>query len=235
MHARTHRIHVHPSAGNDARHGDGAPDHGQERTDDSEAAARSGQRFQGIRELVTRPQAPPDAGNIELFDSVRVTCQAGGVAHSGAYCRQCTRFVNWVPSADRAEVTIRCLWSESDLVGDLMACTSVLVTVPPDVPAAKALAEATRLQTSYLLVERDGRFEGVVYRDDLVDLEDGALVRDRMIRPAWSASPTTTLGDTARLMREHGTDFMPIIAGNTLLGLITRADLANAGLEIALM
>lgn len=186
--------------------------------------------FQGIREIVAETHAAPDARNGALLDSIRISCQAGGMAHNGAYCKQCARFVNWVPSADRSAVTIRCLWSESDLAGDLMACTSVLATTTPDTPMAEAAAEARRLHTPYLMVESDGRLEGVIY---LRDVEESGLVRDRMIRPAWRVPPTATLSEVVALMLAHDTDFVPVVADDALLGLLTRADLVHAGLESA--
>jgi hypothetical protein len=186
--------------------------------------------FEGIRELVAKTHAAPEARNGALLESISITCQAGGMAHNGAYCQQCARFVNWVPSLDRSAVTIRCLWSESDLAGDLMACISTLVTTSPETPVAEAAAEARRLHTSYMMVESDGRFEGVIY---LRDVDESGLVRERMIRPTWHVPPTATLGEVVALMLAHDADFVPVVSDDALLGLLTRADLVNAGLESA--
>ena len=205
----------------------------ENREDRVEQEKRSRTSFEGIREVVAEvhPTAVASAlQNGAILQSARINCQAGGMVHDGAYCKECTRFVNWVPSADRSKVTIRCLWSESDLAGDLMASAAVLVTARPDMPMAEAAAETRRLQATHLLVENEGRFEGVIYEQDM---GEGELVRDRMVRPPWVLPPAATLREVVDMMLAHDTDFLPIVANDTLLGMITRADLIGAGLESA--
>lgn len=201
--------------------------------DREERQARSRTTFEGIREIVAEVRPTPGAPMMRsdaILESARINCQVGGAAHDGAYCKECTRFVNWVPSADRSKVTIRCLWNESDLASDLMACTSNLVTTRPDAPMAEAVAAARCLNAAYLLIESAGRFEGVIYEQDM---DAGELVRDRMVRPSWALPPTATLREVVDVMLAHDTDFVPVVANDTLLGVITRADLIGAGLESA--
>src|SRR5690606_20563417 len=128
--------------------------------------------FEGIREVVAEVDAAagPAAGagqraharGAGALERIHLACQPGGELHSGAACRHCVRFVNWVPSRDHARVTIRCLWRESDPVADLMALAPTLPVVRPDT----RLREAARLAMPYLIVAEGGRFLGVMGAPD---------------------------------------------------------------------
>lgn len=195
--------------------------------------------FEGIREVVaevepaTGPGQRAHAGGAGALERIRIACQPGGELHGGAACRQCVRFVNWVPSHDRTRVTIRCLWRESDPVADLMARAPSLPVVHPDTRLREAAAEAALLATPYLVVAEDGCFLGVLRAQDMG--AGGELrARDRMVAPGCSVPATATLGDVAALMRARDAEVVPVIDADGLVGVITRAALRDAGLDAAL-
>lgn len=197
-----------------------------------------GQRatFEGIREVVARLEPPAragqraDAGGASALDHIELACQPGGELHSGADCRGCPRFVNWIPSADRSQVTIRCLWRESDRAADLMAHAAVVPVASEDMPAGAASARAAAAGLQFVAVAENGSFRGILRTDQP---SSAAPVREHMIRPTWSVPPDATLRDVVAVMQAHDTDIVPVLAAGTLVGIITREALRNAGLACA--
>ena len=203
-----------------------------------ETTAEHRARFEGIRELVARVEPPVGAGQRAdeggALGRVHVACQAGGALHSGAACQRCARFVNWIPSPDRSLVTIRCLWHESDRVDELMDRASVVPAVTGDTLASEAMIAAAAAGRTFVVVVESDRFRGFLRTADLdLDLEPCALVRDRMVHTAWSVSAGAPLGDVVAVMKAHATDIVPVLAADTLLGVITRDTLRDAGLACA--
>jgi hypothetical protein len=194
--------------------------------------------FEGIREVVACIEPPLGAGQHAdeggALGSVHFSCQAGGELHSGAACQRCARFVNWIPSSDRSLVTIRCLWHESDGVEDLMDRASAIPTATGDTPVGEAVVEAAAAGLAFVAVVEDNRFRGLLRTADLdLDLEPRTLVRERMVQTTWSVPAGATLRDVVAVMKAHAVDIVPVLAADTLLGIITRETLCNAGLASA--
>ncbi|WP_428261212.1 CBS domain-containing protein [Haliangium sp.] len=100
---------------------------GKDRTNNEESVAPDSRvTFEGIREVVVPLESASGSGedadtrSPDPLARAHFACQPGGRVHSGLECTVCARFVNWLPNADGSQVTIRCLWQESDLVADLM-------------------------------------------------------------------------------------------------------------------
>jgi CBS domain-containing protein len=53
-------------------------------------------------------------------------------------------------------------------------------------------------------------------------------VLDAMTSPAITVSPYTSVAAAARLMSEHGVNRLPVMRGDTLVGIVTRTDLVKA-------
>lgn len=53
-------------------------------------------------------------------------------------------------------------------------------------------------------------------------------VLDAMTSPAITVSPYCSVAEAARLMSEHGVNRLPVIKGDDLVGIVTRADLVKA-------
>lgn len=194
--------------------------------------------FEGIREIAARLEPPLRTGprarasGPEALDHIRIACQPGGELHAGTECRRCARFVNWLPSPDRLRVTIRCLWRESDRAVDLMARASVIPSATENMSAAEAALRAASAGVPFLAVIEDGRFGGLV-RAEQCERSLRTLVRDLVIRPSWSVPADATLQDVVATMKAHDTDIVPVLDGGTLLGVVTRVALCDAGLACA--
>jgi CBS domain-containing protein len=194
--------------------------------------------FEGIREVVARLEPPArtgqhaDAGGAGAFDRIQLACQPGGELHTGAECRRCARFVNWVPSPDRAQVTIRCLWRESDRAADLMAHAGVVPVASEDMSVGEAALHAAASGLQFVVVAENGAFRGLL-RTDASDTSSLTPVRERMIRPTWSVPADASLRDVVDVMQAHQTDIVPVLAAGALVGVITRDALCNAGLACA--
>jgi CBS domain-containing protein len=76
----------------------------------------------------------------------------------------------------------------------------------------------------HLVVLDDGRVVGVLSSDDLAGTPAGA-VRDVMTTRIVKASPTTTVREAANLLRGRGVGCLPVLDGDTLVGIVTVADL----------
>jgi hypothetical protein len=206
-----------------------------------EVISRDGITFEGIREVVA-PVKPPGraeqrthAARADVLEHIRIACQPGGPFHTGTECRDCARFVNWLPSADRSQVTVRCLWRESDRAVDLMAYASVIPVVSEQTSVGDAAVLARAAGLPFLVVAENGRFRGLLRVEDLP--ADGRIpVRDHMIRPTWRVSADAPLSEVVRVMQAHSTDIVPVLTDSEdseILGVITRAALCDAGLAAA--
>jgi CBS domain-containing protein len=203
-----------------------------------ETIAEHRDTFEGIREVVACIEPPVGAGQHEdeggALGHVHFACQSGGELHTGAACQRCARFVNWIPSPDRSVVTIRCLWHESDRVDDLMDRASAVPTATEDMSVGEAVIEAAAAGLAFVAVVENHRFLGLMRTADLdLDLEPGTLVRERMVQTTCSVPADATLRDVVAVMKAHATDIVPVLAADTLVGIITRDTLCNAGLASA--
>lgn len=196
----------------------------------------TGTPFQNIREVIAKGDR---TYNIETDGKERLCssylhCQKGMADRSASNCLQCPRFVNFVPQAQ--SVRVRCLWTDSDPVEDLMTLESELITVNPTTTIEEADRRARANAVRHLLVVEQGRLTGVLCRCDLVEPPLGnETVADRANHCPWTIGPDTTLGQAALLMRERKVGMLPVIARRELLGVITRGDLRRAGVSNTLL
>lgn len=165
-----------------------------------------------------------------LLGACEIRCQRGGRKHDAIECVTCPRFVNFVPSADRSRVRIRCMWNEEDCVGGVMTLASEIVSVTPDMSVAAAVKRAQVGKVHHLLVITDGRVVGVVCRCALVPpVAHGETVADRMATRVYTIRPWDTLEQAVERMREHDIGCLPVMEGDKLFGIISRTDLLGAG------
>jgi CBS domain-containing protein len=54
------------------------------------------------------------------------------------------------------------------------------------------------------------------------------IVREAMTSPPITVSPWSSASDAARLMTEQGVNRLPVVKGDTLVGIVTRSDLVRA-------
>jgi CBS domain-containing protein len=152
----------------------------------------------------------------------------------------------------RISWTIRAFTEEDPMiVKDVMATR--VVTVAPDASLKAVAALMAEHGVSGLPVVAAGRVRGVVSEADVLvkelgllpgqgtlavyseleslELETKAQARtagDAMTAPAVVIGSDRPIVDAARLMIEHGVNRLPVVDGERLVGIVTRADLVRA-------
>jgi len=92
------------------------------------------------------------------------------------------------------------------------------------------VSEADILLKEY---EPDGRGRGPLYRLGLRSDATAAKARaetaaEAMTAPAITISSFRSVAEAARVMTEHGVNRLPVVKGDELVGIVTRADLVRA-------
>ena len=105
-----------------------------------------------------------------------------------------------------------------------------LYTLTPDTVVASARRLAFDNGIEHLLVLDNGTLAGIVCKDDLRLAARDALVGECMSSPVLCIAPDTTLDEAAQIMVEQHVSCLPVVTGAFLVGMITRAGLATAGL-----
>lgn len=200
-----------------------------------EVAAPSEQSFDSMREArapVVGSERRGPAGHKRLLEQVRLTCVKGGPVHDGIACLECERFVNYVPSPDGSQVSIRCRWNEDDPISDIMTPSDALVTVTSASTLRAAEELAIQEGIHHLLVVDSDELVGVICRCDLSPRpRSSRTVGERMASSMWIASPTATLGEAVSVMRDQRIGCLPVVEGEDLVGVVTRTDLARVGVD----
>lgn len=116
--------------------------------------------------------------------------------------------------------------SQGLLVRDIM--TANPVTVPDTSPIQEAAKMLTRQNVSGLpVVDSGDRVIGFVSEIDLFS-KDGEAVRDVMSRGIISVSPGTSVDIVSQLLTDHRIRRLPVIDGNKLVGIVSRADIVRS-------
>lgn len=101
--------------------------------------------------------------------------------------------------------------------------------------AAKRLAGADREGLGCVLVEVNGRVEGILTERDIVcrvvakGLAAGSTrVKDVMTKPMVAVTPTTTVEEALKIMSKHNIRRLPVVLDNRLVGIVTLTQVAKA-------
>jgi len=189
------------------------------------------QSFETLRQVVAVVERPPPRPSTtrQIFLSTRLRCQKGGRVHGGDECFECGRLVSLVPSPGHDRVTVRCLWTESDTVDDVMTPLSVLVRVPPGASIGAADAVAAHENIHHLLVGAEEWIDGVICRCDLAVpgsvAGNAATVGDRMTHNVTTVPPGTKLGAAAQALEATPIGLIAVTRDGNLIGVVTRRDL----------
>jgi CBS domain-containing protein len=105
-----------------------------------------------------------------------------------------------------------------------------LYTLTPDTVVASAKRLAFENGIDHLLVLDNGTLAGIVCKEDLRHAARDALVAECMSSPVLCIGPETTLDEAAQIMAEQDISCLPVVTGAFLVGMVTRAALATAGL-----
>jgi CBS domain-containing protein len=114
-------------------------------------------------------------------------------------------------------------------VRDVM--TVGVVTVAPDTPVKEVASLLVGARISGLPVIEQGRLVGIISESDLLPLREGAsgapvqTAADVMSRKVVSLVEGMTVTQAARVLQRHRVKRAPVMRGDALVGIVTRADL----------
>ncbi len=178
-----------------------------------------------LREIVAvvDPSTPADARSRPRFAASHLHCQRGGDARSGEECLACPRIVSIKPSRGQRTITVRCLWTDDDLVEGVMTLPGRVAHVERDTAIADAAAIARREGVHHLLVTDRGEVVGMTCTCALDD--EAGVIGDRMIPNVWTIPVTTTLGQAAAAMSDLQVGLLVVADHGVVVGTVTAEDL----------
>jgi CBS domain-containing protein len=113
-----------------------------------------------------------------------------------------------------------------------------LFTATPQQSLASAIATMAELDVGSLVVMQGGKMAGMLtFREVMLAVakygssHDGVTVGDVMVCDPVTAFPDMQANDLRRLMIEKHSRYLPVMDGDTLLGVISFLDVAKAVLE----
>jgi CBS domain-containing protein len=113
-----------------------------------------------------------------------------------------------------------------------------LYTATPKQSLASAIDTMAELDMGSLVVMQDGKMAGMLtFREVMLALKqhgscpESLLVGDVMVNNPVTAFPDMEANDLRRLMIEKHSRYLPVLDGNTLMGVISFLDVAKAVLE----
>jgi CBS domain-containing protein len=120
------------------------------------------------------------------------------------------------------------------LLGDLM--TDELLSVAPEDTIGEAAQRMADENVGSAVVLDHGRLIGILTERDLLRAMAGRVhpsegrVREWMTADPLVASPSTTTGEAARIMLEHGFRHLPVVDGDRTLGIVSLRDVVRGEL-----
>ena len=125
------------------------------------------------------------------------------------------------------------------LVSEILAIKGkVLFTIGPNRPIAEAVEIMNEQDVGSLVVFSRGEMVGMLtFRQVLQAVQQGGAdwqslqVEAGMLREPRVTSPDMEMYELLRLMVEHHQRYLPVMDGNTLLGVVSFHDVAKAVLE----
>ncbi|MDY0073445.1 MAG: CBS domain-containing protein [Thauera sp.] len=125
------------------------------------------------------------------------------------------------------------------LVSEILAIKGkVLFTIAPNRSVAEAVEIMSEQDVGSLVVFSRGEMVGMLtFREVLQGVRRGAAdwqqmtVEEVMITAPQTAAPTMEMDELRRIMVEHPQRYLPVMDGNTLLGVVSFHDVAKAVLE----
>ena len=132
------------------------------------------------------------------------------------------------------------------LVGERM--TRPVLFVAPDMPVQDALVQMRKERVSRYPVLKNGKMIGIVSEDDLLNASPSDVtslsvwevnyllskitVERVMTREVVTVKEDTPLEEAARLMADHRIGGIPVVKGDTVVGMITQTDIFRVFLEM---
>jgi acetoin utilization protein AcuB len=113
------------------------------------------------------------------------------------------------------------------LVSDAM--NRSLVTVTVDARMADAVALVRRTGAEHVLVMEDQNLVGILCACDLRGAQPEEEVCDRMTVPVLTVRPDADVEAAAATMSDCGVGCLPVAVGGLILGTVSEAEIARAG------
>lgn len=112
--------------------------------------------------------------------------------------------------------------------------TKNVITIGPQEPISKAISKMTDNGIHHLPVVDDGKYLGMIDFD--LFLRRSSIVLNSKVLNVIEKTPTVTrktdVAEAARLMLDNGIKAIPVVENDTLLGLVTTADIIYSLLKI---
>jgi acetoin utilization protein AcuB len=121
------------------------------------------------------------------------------------------------------------MWCAMTLVSEAM--NRSLVTVTPDSRLADAVALVRRTGAEHVLVMEDQNLVGILCACDLRGAPPEEQVCDRMTVPVLTVRPDAVVEEAAATMRDCGVGCLPVAVGGLILGTVSEAEIAHAGVH----
>ncbi|HEX9051822.1 MAG TPA: CBS domain-containing protein [Anaeromyxobacter sp.] len=106
-----------------------------------------------------------------------------------------------------------------------------VVTVTPDSPLTDAVAIVRRTGAEHVLVMEDENLVGILCACDLRGARPETAVCDRMTVPVLTVRPDAEVEEAAVTMSEAGVGCLPVALGGLILGTVSEAEIARAGVR----
>ncbi len=112
-----------------------------------------------------------------------------------------------------------------------MLVREIMTADPITVNEATSVQDAARLLVRYRITglpvkDQDGKLTGIVSEADIFS-KRGATVGDVMTRDVISVGPDTTVEIVTHLLTDHRIRRVPVMDGDQLLGIVSRADIVR--------
>jgi acetoin utilization protein AcuB len=107
-----------------------------------------------------------------------------------------------------------------------------IVAVAPRTQIGEAQAIARDRRVRHLLVVDEHDLVGVVSVGDFRSASETVPVMERMQFPVLTIEQAATIHDAAAMLRERHVGFLPVVSGESVVGVVTRGDLLRAGLSL---
>ena len=106
-----------------------------------------------------------------------------------------------------------------------------LVTVTPETSMADALALVRRTGAEHVLVLDEETLVGILCACDLRGARPEEPVSDRMSLPVLTVRPDSEVAEAAATMSACGVGCLPVAVGGLILGTVSEAEIARAGVR----
>ncbi len=106
-----------------------------------------------------------------------------------------------------------------------------VVTVAPETSLADAVALVRRTGAEHVLVMDEQNLVGILCACDLRGASPQVPVCDRMTVPVLTVRPDAEVEEAATTMSECGVGCLPVALGGLILGTVSEAEIARAGVH----